>query len=376
MKVLKENQIGIMAVVHEGRPPFGLQTYFFEDMVRSVDIDPKVMFFFSPLDWKEGESRVSGYHFIDNEWMVTEQKIPGVIYDRAFSKMKRDKEHLERIRQFLETKGKKILNPLKLANLLNNKVDFHAFLDHNDIATLATFPISAMEDELFFESLNVKSVYAKPIFGSKGKGILKIVKRDDGRITWQHGNFLKGVNTFAEHLDILSKFIANKDNYFAQETADIHLYKKAPFDIRVLVQNYGNEYKVTGKAIRIGREYGITSNLNSGGHALPMEELGQFFAEKYKYSLKELHQKINRLCLECCNVLKEEFGDFCEIGFDVLITKNRGPIILEANAKPSRWVFVKMADYLKSVGKDNSYYLDRRKETVSVPMKYAKYLLS
>ena len=119
----------------------------------------------------------------------------------------------------------------------------------------------------------------------------------------------------------------------------------------------------------------ITSNLNSGGTALPLEELADFFQKKYMYSIDNLHLDIDKLCLQCAEVIRNEIGNFCEIGFDILITKDRGPIIIEGNAKPSRWVFVKIADYLDSIGKDNSYYLDRRRETVRVPLKYALYLL-
>ena len=91
--------------------------------------------------------------------------------------------------------------------------------------------------------------------------------------------------------------------------------------------------------------------------------------------IDELITSIDTLCLQCSDVLKQEYGDFCEIGYDVLLTKDKGPVILEGNAKPSRWVFVKMADYLEELGKDNSYYLKRRQETVSAPMIYADYLV-
>ena len=119
----------------------------------------------------------------------------------------------------------------------------------------------------------------------------------------------------------------------------------------------------------------MTSNLNAGGSALPFAEMDEFFSEAYDRNAQSLEDEIDALCLHCAEVLKKEFGDFCEIGFDVLITKDLGPIIIEGNAKPSRWVFVKIADYLKEKGEDNSYYIDRRNETVSVPMKYAKYIL-
>ncbi|MEM9545015.1 MAG: YheC/YheD family protein [Bacteroidota bacterium] len=376
MKSLEPNAIGIMSVIHEGRPPFGLQTYFFEDMVKSVGINANAFFFFSPLNWKEGEKSVPGYNYIQDKWEETEHKIPDIIYDRAFSKEKNDKLYLKKVRRYLSASKKIVLNPLGLTNLLNNKVQFQDFLQEHYISTLRTFSFSNLEEAHFLDSLMTKSVYVKPIFGSKGEGIYKVEKEDEDTYLLHHDDDVIPFESYPPLVRLLLEKIEHGENYFIQEEAQIQLYGNAPFDIRVLVQNYGNDYKVTGKAVRIGKKYGITSNLNSGGHALPIEGLASFFEENYSLTLNELHEKIDDLCMNCCDELRKEYGEFCEIGFDVLITKDRGQVILEANAKPSRWVFVKMADYLESVGKDNSYYLDRRKETVSVPMKYAAFLLS
>jgi hypothetical protein len=372
----KSNQIGVMSVVHEGRKPFGKQTYFFEDMCRSVENEDVEIFFFSPMNWKRGEKEVPGYYFVDNRWIAIQSAIPKIIYDRAFSNDEDQKAHLDRFRAYLKACGKSILNPLELADLLNNKVDFHRFLMKNNIPTLGTFPFTVLKNSKFFDTIGTSRVYVKPTFGSKGEGIFVIEKREN---KYQLIDHLGAVELFKDYVLLREKLllvVVFPDRYFVQEEAKIELLAERPFDIRVLVQNYGNDYKVTGMAVRAGLQKGITSNLNSGGDALPMEELDDFFISKYGYTQEVLRQKIEKLCLDCSEVLKRNVGDFCEIGFDILVTRDKGPIIIEGNAKPSRWVFVKMADYLENRGKDNSYYLERRKETVSVPMKYARYLIT
>ncbi len=374
-KCANENQIGVMSVVHEGRKPFGMQTYFFEDMVKSIDLDKSKIFFFSPIDWRYGVIEVPGYNFIGNRWVKTKSTIPEIIYDRAFSKDEGQKLHMESFRNYLKESNRNILNPFELAELLNNKIEFHAFLQNHNIPTLCTFPFRAIKDSGFFDRIDASKVYVKPTFGSKGEGIFVIEKREETYLLFDH---LGGVESFQDYLLLIAKLeseIQYQDRYFIQEEAKIELFEDSPFDIRVLVQNYGDDYIVTGKAVRIGKKFSMTSNLNSGGNAMPIEELDYFFHKEYMYSLEELHLNIEKLCLDCSEVLRREIGNFCEIGFDILITKDKGPIIIEGNAKPSRWVFVQIADYLESMGKNNSYYIDRRRETVSVPIIYASYLL-
>lgn len=372
--LLPKNQIGVMSVEHEGKKPFGMQTYFFEDMVKSVSQLQEDIFFFSPLDWEIEKNQIRGYKYVEDTWVVVQGMIPDIIYDRAFSSDESQKLKIEACRNFLNDSKKKILNPFKLAHLLNDKVGFHAFLLKYDIPTLNTNDIKVLEDESFFKHLNGKKVYIKPTFGSKGQGIF-VAEREMSqyKLFDSLGNqkILESHEIFVEELDKLT----NGEPYFVQEEAQTVMYNDSPFDVRVLVQNYGDRYEVTGKAVRIGQKSSMTSNLNSGGAALPFEALDEFFRSEYQIDAKALEKEIETLCLLCTRTLKQTFGDFCEIGFDVLVSKDHGPIIIEGNAKPSRWVFVKIADFLESNGKDNTYYLGRRKETVSVPMKYASYLL-
>ena len=50
------------------------------------------------------------------------------------------------------------------------------------------------------------------------------------------------------------------------------------------------------------------------------------------------------------------YGSFIEIGYDILFTKNKGPVIIEGNAKPSRWIFNVISDYLISQNQSPNYY--------------------
>lgn len=376
MKVSENNStIGIMFVPNQGDKIFGIQTYYYEDIVKYSDIDERRLFFFSPTEWELGSEGGIGYQFVDGVWTKVKGSIPDVIYDRASSKVEEQKKIIEAFRSFLKVSNKTILNPFALAELLNDKVKFHKFLESHQIPTLGTYSIEVLKDHGWLDTCRFSKVYVKPVFGSKGDGIYVIEKKESGFAQYDKMGYEKSFDSYADLLIHLESKIDNEDMYFVQEAAMIQSYEGAPFDIRVLVQNYGDSYEVTGKAVRIGQKKSMTSNLNSGGSALPVEEMAEFFVEQYSYSVEDLQCDIDQLCLTCTDLLRNKIGEFCEIGFDILVTKDKGPIIIEANAKPTRWVFVKMADYLEGIGKDNSYYWDRRRETVRVPMKYAMYLM-
>jgi len=167
-----------------------------------------------------------------------------------------------------------------------------------------------------------------------------------------------------------------QDDFIVQEAAQIIPYQKRTWDIRCLVQNQNiNDYQAMGMGVRIGANNNITSNINSGGDARGVEHLEDFFLNEYNLSINEVKEKTQELCLQATQQLHKTFGSFLEIGFDILWTADKGAIILEANARPSRWSFVKIADYLRNLGEDASPYLNLRKQVTKTPLVYTQKLL-
>lgn len=364
-------QLGVLAVENEEFPPFGKQSFFFEDMIRSYNQGDIKVLFFSPLHWKQS-SMIDGYEFINDQWNQVKGAIPQLIYDRAFSKSEEEKSQIERCRAWLSKTDHHLLNPFDLAHLLNNKIEFHKFLQKHKIPTLKTYPIGT--NEIIKEDLSFTEnrIYLKPNFGSKGEGIYVIEKLPDGF------NLIDriGKSTFFKTLKKLNDFLKLEPldlyKYFLQEEASVKPIDQAPFDIRVLVQNYGEEFKITGMGVRIGQKHSVTANLNSGGKAIPVDDLETFLKTEYQKELLEVVKDIEQICLKTSLLLEKKFGSFLEIGFDILITQE-GPIIIEGNAKPSRWIFNVIADELESKNESSTQYKNLRNETVRVPLQYASF---
>jgi hypothetical protein len=279
-------------------------------MVKSIIKLQEDIFFFSPLDWNSNSNLISGFKFVDFEWVEVQEKIPNIIYDRSFSSDNFQKSKIDICRQYLSDAQKILLNPFGLADLLNDKMEFHSFLIENDIPTLQTFPLDAIDSINFFDTIESKRVYLKPTYGSKGQGIYVLEKDQKKFKLYDNIGKAKDFDDYETLVNEIKRNIGSV-HYFVQEDAKIELLEDAPFDIRVLVQNCGNDYKVTGSAVRIGQKKSMTSNLNSGGSAVPFEDLSLFFKEKYDINTDTLKKDIEKLCLDCSDILRKEMGEFC-----------------------------------------------------------------
>ncbi|MFK8101022.1 MAG: YheC/YheD family protein [Saprospiraceae bacterium] len=371
----KKIRLGVLSVENEAYFPYGKQIFFYEDMLRAYPAAPFEVFFFSPLDWKDGPQTVKGYQFKSGQWQAVTAEIPRLLYDRAFSKDAAEKLQLEKCRAKLLQAQHHFLNPLALVDLLNNKVDFHQFLQNQGIPTLAAYEFAHLPNQSVFETLATPRIYLKPTFGSKGEGIFVLEKTQDQYLIFDHLGEKTTYTSYTKFWKQVTQLIDHPSRYFVQAEAQIVRYQDAPFDVRVVVQNRCGTYKITGLGARIGQQHSMTSNLNAGGAALPLDELAAFFQAAYGTDAATQRERMEQICLQCSQRIAAQYGEFLEIGFDILCTRDQGPIIIEGNAKPSRWIFNVISDYLIAKGESGQQYTDLREASVRVPMEYAAYLL-
>jgi len=362
--------LGIAAVEQEDFYPFGKQTFFFEDMVRS-SLDLAIdLFFFSPLAWKIECKQIDGFVYRDNAWIKISAPFPGIIYDRAFTKSSEGKRKLQEFRNYMKKGKVPFLNPVDLAELLNNKVEFHKFLIDNGLPTLNAYPARISISTRFQNAMERgKEFFLKPTYGTGGFGIFNITKQQGNYLLINHTS-TKTI-TFRSINELFSYIsgILDLEEYFIQEKADLSFISNSPFDIRVIVQNSGiKDYRISGSGVRVGLEKSLVSNLNSGGTAMPVEYLADYYLQHFSRDISLEINRIYDICLECSVLLHNEFGNFLEIGYDILLTNDLGPIIIEGNPKPSRWIFNMIADnYKDNLGMEKKYR-GLRVETVRAPV--------
>ena len=354
--------------------PFGKQTQFFEDMVQYFQPPRLLLFFFSPFSWFKHENTIPGLTFDGERWRQAESKKPSLVYDRSFSTDAQSISSLVAIRHAMVQEGVEIFNAPGIQDFAVDKLITSLWQESHGMPYLAAWPLPRFLDSPPLQSGT--SYYIKPIRGSRGQGVMRLKCHSRSlELTEAETNRTYGFNSTIELSAFLDKAV-DKSNYMAQEAADIYPFEGRPFDMRVIVQRQGEGFKMAGSGIRLGENSSIVSNLSAGGSAISTEE----FIERYlAASGQDLSAHISKAvsqCLDFTHKLSEELGELVELGFDVLLTQNKGPIILEVNAKPSRWLFVQIADHQLSQGHDPLPFMQLRKRTVTNPLKYALTRLS
>lgn len=352
------------------RFPFGNQTFFFEDMMRFNPQYMRRVFIFSPYDIKVG-NKASGFTY-NGEWTETTQTIPHLIYDRFSSYTPQDIQQVAIARK--ELAAHHFLNPSALSDLLTDKFAFAELLEKSGITTIPTILLQKENLQTVIDVVNEhKCVYLKPTYGSRGRGIIVVEQVMQGYAI-HFDNKTTLIKDNAELQSALSLLIGDT-SYIAQPKVNYHLYNGSPFDIRVLVQNRGKaQYLITGEAVRIGKQASWVSNLDAGGTAIPVDDLKDFYEARYADNFEETISNARSICLRSTYALHKQYGEFCEIAYDIILSSDKGPLILEANARPSRWSFNVIANNYKDNTGINQYYKDVRRNTVSMPLLYAAQL--
>lgn len=359
-----------MAVLQEDEArPFGKQTQFFEDMVRYYHSPQIRLFFFSPHNWNPS-GVVDGLIYENRTWRRQPCYKPTLVYDRSFSRDAKEKAWLASFRDSLPGQGVTLFNPVSIQELATDKQMCAEWQQSQGFTVLKT---SSLAQVLSGNPEDIDRLYLKPRSGSRGIGVMKLHRIEGQYRLYSDENSFKDFASPASLADYLGPSIVS--DYIAQEEALLYEFRQVSFDLRLMVQDVNGSFALTGEAVRLGNKGSIVSNLSSGGAAISLAELHSEMDEPEALLITSELDQARKDCLAFANALKAAFGSFAELGFDVLLTRDKGPVILEVNAKPSRWVFVQIADHEEQTGNDSTPYLNMRKKTVLCPIAYAERVL-
>jgi len=184
-------------------------------------------------------------------------------------------------------------------------------------------------------------VYAKPVHGSLGIGVMRVEKRG------KHYRYQSGVNkftfpTFKSMLKSLRERIRSKP-YIIQKGIHLLRHKGRPFDFRVVVQkNFQGRWEATGTAARIAHPRKAVTNGSQGGAISPAPALLKRYVGKRQTPL--MIKAMNNMARRAAIQFGRAYPAMHELGLDIAIDRSLYPWILEANTRPDPCPFTKLPD--------------------------------
>lgn len=352
--------VGIMADSNgDNHRPFGGQSLFISQLINLGREMGEICFAFSTNSIDFNRKIIYGYTHGKEGWRKRIFPIPDVIYPRegGYSPAKL------KIRRRLQSMGCSFINPP-----LIGKWETHKILSQNPILG------SYMPDTQLVTSFHevdrmlkkYGAVYMKPINGSMGRNIIRVIKKKNINVyeyQYQQNSqprlgTVHGLNSLRHSL---GRFMG-KRRYIVQRRINLVRMNGKIVDVRVLVQKENaGKWSVTGKACRIGRNGSITSNISAGGSG---EKVPAVLARNFTDPIQRerIMTELDHVALEAAQALESNISNIGELGIDIGIDRNGQLWFIEANLRPARHVF-------NLIGEPAT-----RRKSVQRPLLYARYL--
>ncbi|MHB8125015.1 MAG: YheC/YheD family endospore coat-associated protein [Desulfitobacteriaceae bacterium] len=205
------------------------------------------------------------------------------------------------------------------------------------------------------------AVYAKPVLGHKGFGVMKISP--------DHGTYLIKYRQGQQDIEVTVPIsvpirqelidVMGESQYIIQQALFLPELDNRTSDLRVLMQKKDDGlWHITGLWGRRGAEGSIVNNLAGGGELIPPVRILENGTIPKIRRIKEIHQ----LCLQVALTLDSYFGQLGEIGLDLCIDCQEHLWILEVNGMPGKNFFTEFCSP------------NVAKSVYTAPMLYAAYL--
>ncbi|MFB5265769.1 YheC/YheD family protein [Paenibacillus enshidis] len=187
-----------------------------------------------------------------------------------------------------------------------------------------------------------KVVYVKPVKGTSGNGVIKVVKHNNTKFAYHAGTSPRSFATYKEMFTSLEQ-TKYKGEHIVQKGIDLLTYKGLIFDLRIMVQkNEKKQWEVTAYIGRLAHPKKAVTNFHNGGTPMPLEALLRSYLSedkntKYIQSLKDLGFRI-------ATEFHKSYPKFMEIGIDFGLDSSLKPWIIEVNTRPDAYIFDQLKD--------------------------------
>lgn len=349
------------------RQPIGMRSSFFNKLLSAQEGKGVFYFIFSPsdIDWKE--NRVKAWFLRPGKngryvWQKMVTALPDVVYDRIPS---RQAERHESVREF----------KLKLASHTNLPMFNHGFFNKWGVHE-QLYPNPEVNEHIpetyhapkiaTVRSLlrKYRMIYFKPIDGSLGYGIVKVIQQPGKGYEAYYHNGATNVKRSFNKLENLYQHIFKSrrlSSYLVQQGIELATFHNRPFDFRVhLHKNQQNQWVVSCIAAKVAGSGSVTTHVRTGGTVIPGEDVLTYLFGRQR---KLIQERINEAAIRLATAIEQSHSVYLgELGLDIGIDTHGHVWMFEANSKPGRSIFkharLKQADeFSRNLILDYSCYL-------------------
>jgi hypothetical protein len=206
-------------------------------------------------------------------------------------------------------------------------------------------------------------LYLKPISGTFSRGIVRLEKQNENYLAKTNERIKPLLFANKEELFNYLLELKSRKSYLVQQGIDVVKLTGGYTSLRVIMQkNQELNWQCTGIISRVGEARGISSNFNSWGYGLTLED---FLVKSHNLTESEIsnkRQEVIMICKSVCAMIDKTWGNYGDVGIDIGIDNNLGVWIFEVNKTHMHYIPLKINDY-------KMYY-----EVKTMPIKYAAVL--
>lgn len=277
--------------------------------------------FFRLSDLSAEKKYVTCYVKEQNKYRLRKLPVPQVIYKR----IGHSRDHLPML-QALMDKGITIFNfyeeneKYNIFKLVNRDKELARHQPHTKMAT---------EKNILGMLSFHKRIIIKPNRGEVGKGIMKVEQTGQNKWCLFYKEEQQWKKIFFQEKLPEKLLAAIQQPYIVQEMIDLGTYENKRFDLRVSVQkNENRKWQVSAIFVKVAKEGHFLTNMGQGATACTLR---QILKEHPSLSYEKVKKDVQSFALKLAKHLAAYKTKMADFGFDIAITKQGIPYLIEAN---------------------------------------------
>lgn len=223
-----------------------------------------------------------------------------------------------------------------------DKWTIHTLLTNEDgIPDYVPDTILVTEFDQFLPAIaSFGDVYIKPVRGTQGMKIARIIQQDGGYLYRDHESqqSFEWITNDRELLQRWGQQLSPQQGFLVQKTVQLMMTRfNDPFDLRYLIQAVPAKPAVcTATIARLANSHALTTNLHTGSRAVTVDTvIGLLHPEDTKRFVKGV-QTGEMIALLAFQIVQKKYPSLVELGVDIALDSLGRPFLLEVNPVPGR----------------------------------------